>query len=118
MTYICGLTSRQDQDPGLPQRAPLFTAKDVTIATTLPFPENFSLTVHFPSYVFAERKTEDRAHGPGQVQHRAGPVDAAPTRGAGSPDAWTYEYTRVSHSSFHREEDPSAASAFSDPQKR
>lgn len=46
--------------PRLPQRAPLFTAKDVTIATTLQFPENFSIIGRFPSSVFAGRKREDK----------------------------------------------------------
>lgn len=84
---------QQDQNPRVAPKSTLFTAKDVTIVTTLQFPENFSIIGGFPSYVFAERKTEDKTHPTGQVC-QAGPAGDryGAGGGEGGPDAGTYKY--------------------------
>lgn len=95
----CGLgpTFSQDHDPQGCCKEHLYSQqKDVTIATTLKFPENFSLIIRFPSYVFAKRKTtRNTPHGAGEPHWapQGGGSYAGGGQGWEVPDAGTHKYT-------------------------
>lgn len=110
-------TSSQDQEPRLAPKTTFIHSKGVTIATTLQFPENFSLMVRFPSYVFAERKTEDKTQPRGQARRRQVP-GRRQVRGRRAargllPGAATFKYTeRDLPTSFSNEDHPKLGFCF------
>lgn len=96
-TCSSGSTSSQDPDPWVAPKSTFIHSTRRHHSNHTAIPENFSLIVHFPNYVFAERKTEDRTHTRPGVPLCAGGRQGRCRRARDRPGEGTHKYTSVRH---------------------
>lgn len=105
-TCSSGSTSSQDPDPWVAPKSTFIRSKGRHHSNHTAIPENFSLIVHFPNYVFAEKQKTEHSPGPGVP---AGPGRRGRCRGRGRGPTRGHTNTRVSGVSHG--DGPKAASA-------
>lgn len=112
-TCSSGSTSSQDPDPWVAPKSTFIRSKGRHHSNHTAIPENFSLIVHFPNYVFAEKQKTEHSPRPG-VPRRAGETGPMPGAREG-PDEGTHEHTGVRRQPRGRSQ---GGVCCSNPQKR